>query len=182
MRDSLQSAFPWIAAAACAVATLAGAVTDSRTGRIPNTITLPLIAGGLLTSLAAFGVEGLQFSLLGAAACFLLPYLMFRAGGMGGGDVKLLAGLGAFLGMRLGLEAQLAAMCLGAVWAMFRLGRAGKLRGLLLNSFRVSTNWMLPAEKRAPLDASASEPLRLGIPIFCGTVAVLGLRALGGAR
>ncbi len=73
-------------------------VWDLKERRIPNALTALLAVGGLVFHLATTGLPGLKFSLLGLAVglgIFIVPYML---GGMGGGDVKLLAGLGAWLG------------------------------------------------------------------------------------
>jgi prepilin peptidase CpaA len=71
---------------------------DVRTRRIPNYLTLGTALTGLIYSLAAHGWMGLLSGILGLALGFgflLIPYLL---GGMGAGDVKALAALGAWLG------------------------------------------------------------------------------------
>ncbi len=73
-------------------------VWDLKERRIPNALTALLAVGGLVFHLATTGLPGLKFSLLGLAmglGIFIVPFML---GGMGGGDVKLLAGLGAWLG------------------------------------------------------------------------------------
>lgn len=169
-----------IASAVAALVTGAAAITDTRTGHIPNVLTFPVLLLAPPAWLAIGGTGALAQSLLGLFACGMLPYLMFRAGGMGGGDVKLFAGLGALLGMRLGIEVQLAAMVLGAGWAIVKLARRGHFWAMLKNSFYLSTNWFLPASQRHALDSTATDTLRLGAAIFLGTVGVLVWR-LGGA-
>lgn len=68
-------------------ATLLAALADARTGRIPDALTLPALAFGLVV-----GSPG------GAAVCALPALWLFARGKLGGGDVKLLAALGALLG------------------------------------------------------------------------------------
>lgn len=73
-------------------------VWDISSRKIPNALTMPAAAGGLVFHLSTKGVPGLKFSSLGLAlglGIFLVPYIL---GGIGGGDVKLLAALGAWLG------------------------------------------------------------------------------------
>jgi prepilin peptidase CpaA len=74
------------------------AVIDFRQFRVPNLLTLPLCASGLLFHLALGGLPGLQSSVWGLAVGGLLLVLFYVLGVMGAGDVKLLAGVGAWLG------------------------------------------------------------------------------------
>ena len=74
------------------------AATDARSGLIPNWITLPPLLAALVLHFVTQGAGGLALSLAGALVCGLVPYLLFRQGTMGGGDVKLLAALGALGG------------------------------------------------------------------------------------
>ena len=97
----------------------AGAVTDVRAGKVPNALTYGGILAGLLFNavLRPSGV-GLGPAVLGmliAGVPFLVVYL---AGGLGGGDVKLAAAAGAFLGVAAAPYALLYACFAGAVMAV----------------------------------------------------------------
>jgi prepilin peptidase CpaA len=77
------------------------------------------------------GLVGLQESLAGCVGCgvIMLACYVFFPGGVGGGDVKLLAMIGAFLGPFRGLEALLWTFVLGACVAIALLvWRVGALR------------------------------------------------------
>ena len=72
---------------------------------IPDVLSLPLIVLGLLAALHSANDITLRSSLLGAATAFLLFYLIALAYwqftgkmGVGGGDIKLITGIGAFIG------------------------------------------------------------------------------------
>lgn len=85
-------------ASACFVILAIALYTDIKQRKIPNLLTLTAAVSGILFHFIngsgqgiSYGAEGL---LLGTALLFI-PFLM---GGMGGGDVKLLAALGSWLG------------------------------------------------------------------------------------
>ncbi|HEX2188084.1 MAG TPA: prepilin peptidase [Longimicrobiaceae bacterium] len=80
------------------------ALTDARAYTIPDEFSLGGLAAGLLLSLAPGGISPLQ-SALGAAVGFALLYgvavtgeWIFKKPAMGGGDIKMMAMVGAFLG------------------------------------------------------------------------------------
>src|SRR5947209_17783138 len=73
------------------------AVIDGFELKVPNWVTFPFIIGGWLYSTVAFGFEGLGWSLLGTLVGLALLLPAYAIGGMGAGDVKLLAGVGAWV-------------------------------------------------------------------------------------
>jgi prepilin peptidase CpaA len=83
----------WFLSAALIVA----AVIDGWKLKVPNWITFPLIVAGWAYSTVYFGWEGLAWSLLGTVVGLLLLLPAYAIGGMGAGDVKLLAGVGAWV-------------------------------------------------------------------------------------
>ena len=79
------------------VVLVVAAVIDGWILKVPNWLTYPMVFSGWAYSTVAFGWEGLMWSLVGTVvglAC-LLP--LYAIGGMGAGDVKLMAGLGAWV-------------------------------------------------------------------------------------
>jgi prepilin peptidase CpaA len=83
------------------VAVLVTAVTDVWRFKIHNVLTVPLLLSGLIYHAATAGSIGFAVSLLGALFGFGLLILWYLLGGMGAGDVKLMAGIGAWLGLPL---------------------------------------------------------------------------------
>ncbi len=79
------------------VTLIVAAVIDGLQLKVPNWITYPMIVSGWAYSTAAFGWEGLLYSLLGTAVGLALLMPAYAIGGMGAGDVKLLAGVGAWV-------------------------------------------------------------------------------------
>lgn len=84
-------------------ASLAAAVWDLTRRRIPNWLTIPVFAAGLCHGAWADGFWGLGSS-LAAAAILALPFVvLFVFAGGGAGDAKLMAAIGAWLGMAQGM-------------------------------------------------------------------------------
>jgi prepilin peptidase CpaA len=82
----------------CALAiSTVGAITDVRDARIPNWLTYTGLLGALVTR-SAWGWRGLQAGFTGLALSGGIFLALFLLGGMGGGDVKLMATVGAWAG------------------------------------------------------------------------------------
>ena len=81
------------------------AVIDGIQLKVPNWITLPMIAMGWIYTALAYQLDGSQWwvglgwSLMGTAVGLALLLPAYSIGGMGAGDVKLLAGGGAWIHM-----------------------------------------------------------------------------------
>ena len=85
---------------------IVAAVIDGWKLKGPNWITFPMIIGGCIYSTVFFGWEGLSWSLIGTFTGLGLLLPAYAIGGMGAGDVKLLAGVGAWVwgvGVKIGL-------------------------------------------------------------------------------
>jgi prepilin peptidase CpaA len=81
------------------VAVLSVAIfTDLCWRRIPNWLVLPYMAAGLVVAGCLHGLRGVEWSLAGLLAGGVLMAVLFVLGGMGAGDVKLCAALGAWIG------------------------------------------------------------------------------------
>ena len=106
------------------------AVIDARTLRIPDWLSLPLIAAGLLA--AAFGpAAGLADRLIGAGAGFLtlglvgeVHFRLRQREGLGLGDAKLFAAAGAWLGWQMLPWVLVVASVPALVWAVTHRARA----------------------------------------------------------
>jgi len=90
----MQSIAWWPTCAVLAVATF----TDLRTRRIPNWLVLPFLLAGVATSAWSHGWYGLGQSLAGFGVGAAIFGTLFCLGGMGMGDVKLCAAIGAWIG------------------------------------------------------------------------------------
>lgn len=88
-------AFEWIL---LALGLIAASVADVRSRRVPNWLTIALLALGLTARTLAGGLDALAGGLLGTALGTALLIVPFARGWLGGGDVKLLGAIGAWLG------------------------------------------------------------------------------------
>lgn len=101
-------------------------ITDLFTRKIYNYLTFPAIGLGMAIGIWQGGWNGLSQSLGGilTGVSFLLPF--FLAGGVGGGDLKLLAAVGALGGFPFILEALLYSSICGGLMALWALARRGE--------------------------------------------------------
>ena len=81
----------------CAVLVEA-AVIDGLKLKVPNWLTFHLVVFGLAYSAWHGGRAGVGVSLQGAGLGLALMLPLYMIGGMGAGDVKLFAGVGAWMG------------------------------------------------------------------------------------
>lgn len=166
--------------AAVAVAFLA-AVIDWRTGEIPNWLTLGPLAAGIIGHIAYDAAHGAPSSdalqsggaaVFGALACSVIPLVLFRQDAIGGGDVKLLAALGAILGWRQGLEGEMYSFFAAGLLAPARLAYEGKLFRTIKNTMLLAVNPILPKKRRRPIEPTLLTWFRFGPAIFLGTCVV----------
>jgi prepilin peptidase CpaA len=163
---------------AAVLVTAVAAWFDWRKWEMPNVVTLaplfaaPVAHGVLAASRGGFdaGVQAAGYSVLGAAVCVLVPAGLYRAGAIGGGDVKLFASLGALLRTLLGVEAEFYACLAAAVIAMGHLAYEGKLWKVLANTVALAFNPLLPRDKRRALPPEQLTWARFGPGIFAGTL------------
>jgi prepilin peptidase CpaA len=101
---------------------VAAAGTDIRWRRIPNGLTVPFAVAGLFFNALAGGpAEGLRGSIAGLALGLLIPGVLFALGGMGGGDVKLLASIGSWVGPNRMLSILALGALVGGLMSLFAL-------------------------------------------------------------
>lgn len=159
----------WVALTMLAIA----AISDLRSGLIPNMLVLIGAGMGVLVQLLAAGPNfgaALASMLLGLLACSIIPAILWMWGVLGGGDLKLFAATGLCVGPAAGLDIQLAAHLLAVVpLPLFFLRRGGTIR-TLRGAWTLLTNVFRPAARRTPLDATQLTALRFAPAIFAGAL------------
>ena len=151
------------------------AVIDGRQLKVPNWITFPLVISGWIASGLFFGFSGLGASLWGTAVGLGLLLPAYAIGGMGAGDVKLLAGVGAWVGASQTFWAFVATAIVGAVIAVIMVVVSRKWRHHQGQFFNIASEILVirSPSKLAEIAADRKPTMMLlpyGIPIAIGTI------------
>ena len=149
---------------------------DLRTRRIPNALSGTAALLGVALNALHAGAPGLLWSVAGFALMLSVLLAPFALGGLGGGDVKMMAAVGAFLGPRLALLGLTAGMILGGVVMALHLVRLGRLAEKLA-ALAAMVRATVITRSAANLKISAADPgaisLPYSLPLGLGTLAVL---------
>lgn len=115
---------------------------DLRRGAISNWVNLTAIAGGLLYHSIHQGWRGLAASSGGAVLGFAIFLVVYCLGGMGGGDVKLMAAFGALLGPMGILTAAVLTSVIGALMAAASLALRRRRKAIPYGPAIVLGSWL----------------------------------------
>ncbi len=115
--------------------------TDLRYRRIPNWLVFPFLLAGIGVSVWLGGWHGLGQSFAGLGLGLVLYGVLAFMGGMGMGDVKLCAAIGAWLGPQQLLLAIVVTGIVGGVMALGWALTAGFLRDLFRNTAALVSGW-----------------------------------------
>ena len=167
---AIQSAVIAISLIAC--------VTDLRTRRIPNVLTFGAAVAGLVTHTAIGGSTSALTAGGGWLTGLLIFLPFFALGGMGGGDVKLLAALGAWLGPYETLYLALYSAAAGGALAVVVAFSRGYLRVAFANILEMLRYWRESGIRPVPnltLDTPNTPRLAYALPMLLGVVVTLWL-------
>lgn len=154
---------------------VATAYTELKDGRIPNWITVPGLAIGLVTGYLPGGIS-LSQSLtgLGVGGGFLFLFYMF--GGMGGGDVKLMGAVGALVGYPMVLTVLTFTAFLGGFLAIgVLIWNRRALRRVLRFLVRSSPEGHDEIEAEAGQDGAEKPSVPYGLAIIGGCLVTIFL-------
>ena len=154
-------------------------VCDLRTRRIPNLLTFGGAALAIVYAIWVAGPGGLVTSVGGwlTGAALFMP--MFMLGGMGAGDVKLVACIGAWLGPMLALFVALYSAVAGGVMAVGVALCTGYFKQAVGNVWLLLAHWRVVGVRPLPdltLEGSSGPRLPFALPIAAGTCAALWFR------
>lgn len=148
---------------------------DVRWRRIPNALTFGSAALACVVYAAGEGVAGAGFSAAGWLTGLVLFLPWFLAGGMGAGDVKLLAAFGAWLGPWQTLRACLFAMLAGGALALFVVVRQRRLGHAVRSAVHLAVG---PGFVNASLEPDSGQraSIAYALPVAAGVGLALWLR------
>lgn len=157
------------------VVLVVAAVIDGAILKVPNWLTFPFILCGWLHWTIQDGMSGLGWSLLGTFVGMMLLLVLRNVGGMGAGDVKLLAGVGAWLGTVVTLYAFAATAVVGGVMAFIMILRSGQWEKHLAMAHQILHEWktVKSPEKLAKIARERKPTMYLlpyGIPMAIGSI------------
>jgi len=160
-------------ASACA---LVASVFDVKSRRIPNFITMPAFAFGLVLHLALGGWKQMLTAFAAGLICGVVFLLFYIAGGMGAGDVKLIMAVGCIAGLsHIAYLLVLTALCGGVMAVILALAR-GKLQETLMNVGEIASHHRQEGLQPHPdLNLSNAQTLRLPYALAIAGGSVLTL-------
>lgn len=162
---------------------IVAAVIDGKILKVPNWLTFPFIMTGWAYWTFESGFSGLGFSLMGTFVGMMLLLVLRNVGGMGAGDVKLLAGVGAWLGTVVTLYAFAATAIVGGAMAMVMILRSGQWMKHYAMAHQILHEWKT-VKKPSELAKIARERkptmylLPYGIPMAIGSIAYFALAGM----
>jgi len=163
-------------------AVIAG-VSDWRSRRIPNWLTVPGLLLGIAANSASRGWPGAKDSLLGAGLglLLLLPFVLVRS--LGVGDWKLVGALGAFLGPHNLINVLFATVLIAGLMALILIVWKGRIRRTLGNIGRMLGavfSFHLPGQELS-LDNPAALKIPFGVAVALAVILYTVSRVWGAA-
>ena len=153
---------------------------DLRSRRIPNALTIPALAAGIVLQWLLHGWAGLADAALGAAAALAITLPLFALRGLGGGDVKLMAAAGVMTGPRNFLVIFLLNALLGGIVALVLVMTRGRLVRTLRNTAAILGQMVrgrAPHAANADLDIGGQNAVTLAASPIFAIAALAGLFA-----
>jgi prepilin peptidase CpaA len=167
----------WFVSLFCVVA----AYIDGTQLKVPNAITFPMIIAGWLYSAFAYGMAGdgwymgLLWSIAGTAVGLACLYPFYAIGGMGGGDVKMLAAVGAWVHSSITISAFFLSAFIGGLMAVLMIVLSKSATKHYYQFFGILNEIVAvkDPDKLSEIAAARKHTMRLlpyGIPIAIGTI------------
>jgi len=165
----------------CAVLTVllvgVAAFTDLRWRRIPNILTFTAFSLAVVSRLALQGLPGFGFALLGALIAPIILVLLHGGRGLGMGDLKLAAAIGAIVGPMLAVVTMLITAIAGGILAIVMMMRPGGQLHTMIRILSIGIPFLGHSEKgtyKTPARNSVAT-MPYGVAIGVGSILTLAL-------
>jgi prepilin peptidase CpaA len=151
------------------------AITDWRERKVYNKFTYPLAIVGFVVHTIALGLSGTLDGLLAFFAAFVIGLLMLPFGWLGGGDTKLLMGIGATLGVHTLLVSTFYSIWIGAILGLGMAAVNGYLWEMLKRMGRYIRGWYRvfvykQALLKEPLEKDERNKVPFAVAIMGGVI------------
>ncbi len=165
----------WHVKFVCLVLIIA-AYIDGKELRVPNWITFPMVLSGLAYNTYLDGTGGLWYAFIGMIVGLATLMPLYAVGGMGAGDVKLMAGIGAWLGAGATWNAFLATVIVGGIMALAMVLKRRAWDKHFRNFLMIIAEFVNIKDPRILSGIAAERKPRMlllpyGIPICIGSIA-----------
>lgn len=152
---------------------VAAGLFDVHTSKVPNALTYPAVVAGLALSPLDGGWPGVGRSVLGLVVGFAPFFVLYLRGGMGGGDVKLMAAVGAIKGFPFIVNAMIASILVGGFFAIaLAIWERQVLNALRFVGISVARIFYPALE---PIRLEVKRPIPFAAAICLGTFLVLAV-------
>jgi prepilin peptidase CpaA len=141
----------------------AGAIQDVRSRRISNWLTYSGLLSALCVRLAIAGWSGFRSGLAGAMVGGGIFFVLFLVGGMGGGDVKLMAAVGAWAGSAYALPLLMVTAISGGVLGIGYMLFRRQVLATLSNTMELMRHHLTSGLRPHPV-LNIQEPCALRVP------------------
>lgn len=135
-----------------------GGISDWKTRKIPNWLTFGTFFLSLLYSISLFKFSAVFNCLLGFILGLLILIVPYMMGGMGAGDVKLLAAIGSIVGYKdifvVFIYTAISGLVIAIIWLLLRPGHL---------KFLITTGQIFPTIDK-------KEKIPYGLAIMFGTI------------
>ncbi|WP_317891028.1 A24 family peptidase [Edaphobacter bradus] len=162
--------------AGAAIVALCGALFDIRSARIPNFLTYSAMASALVCRFAFLGWRGLVDGTAGLLIAGGVFFLLFVIRAMGGGDVKLMAAVGAWVGLPNVGRALIASALCGGLMAVGYMIFLKRFRSTLSNVVSlIRFHAVMGAEPHPEINLANPSAVRMpyGVAIALGSLSLL---------
>ena len=158
---------------------IVAAYIDGKQLRVPNGITFPMVFSGLIYSTVVGGWGNLDVGFVGGFVGMIVGLLcllpLYAVGGMGAGDVKLMAGVGAWLGVTVTFYAFCVSTVVGAIMALLMVLYKKSSQKHYATFLMILTEWLTVKNPLELADIAAERKptmllLPYGIPICIGSI------------